>query len=54
MLQLISENGFFDENREWVQLEGMQLVVTADGGAGDGGRAVSERLSSIMRITYLS
>jgi hypothetical protein len=51
---MISQGGFFDDSSEWVELDGVQLVLTADNNSNGDGRSISERLTSIMQTTYLA
>ena len=48
--QLITYNGFYDNNNEWIGLQDIQLVGCMTGGSGLGRHPLSTRFSSIIRI----
>ena len=48
--QLITYNGFYDNNNEWIGLQDIQLVGSMTSGSGLGRHPLSTRLTSIIRI----
>jgi dynein heavy chain 2 len=50
---LITYNGYYDSNLDWVGLEGVLIVGSMAPGSALGRHPVSTRLTSIMRIAYL-
>ncbi|CAG0920502.1 unnamed protein product, partial [Notodromas monacha] len=51
--QLITYNGYYDTNLDWVGLDGVHIVGSMAPGSALGRHHVSTRLTSIMRIAYL-
>lgn len=49
-LQVITYNGFYDHNLEWVGLEGVQIVASMNAGTGLGRHKLTTRFTSIVRI----
>ena len=52
--QLITYRGFYEDNLEWVNLEGVQIVATMSAGNTLGRYELSPRLTSIMHVAYMS
>ncbi|GMH35100.1 hypothetical protein BSKO_02968 [Bryopsis sp. KO-2023] len=52
--QLITYNGFYDENLEFLRLQNIQIVATMTPASNLGRRPISTRLTSIMRIAYIT
>ena len=48
--QLITYNGFYDNNNEWIGLQDVQLVGSMTAGTGLGRHPLSTRFTSIIRI----
>ena len=48
--QALTYRGFYDNNLEWVGLEGVQIVASMNGGSTLGRHALSTRFTSIVRI----
>uniref|UniRef100_A0A3Q3KJ04 Cytoplasmic dynein 2 heavy chain 1 n=1 Tax=Monopterus albus TaxID=43700 RepID=A0A3Q3KJ04_MONAL len=48
--QVLTYNGFYDENLEWVSLENIQVVASMSTGGAVGSHSVTSRFSSIVRI----
>ena len=48
--QLITYNGFYDNNNEWIGLQDIQLVGSMTAGSGLGRHQLSTRFTSIIRI----
>ncbi|XP_022324921.2 cytoplasmic dynein 2 heavy chain 1-like isoform X2 [Crassostrea virginica] len=48
--QVITYNGFYDHNLEWVGLEGVQIVASMNAGTGLGRHKLTTRFTSIVRI----
>ena len=49
-LQLLTYNGFYDANLEWVGLEGVQIVASVNPGGSLGRHQLSTRFTSIVRL----
>ncbi|XP_076446844.1 LOW QUALITY PROTEIN: cytoplasmic dynein 2 heavy chain 1-like [Babylonia areolata] len=47
---MVLYNGFYDENMEWVGLEGVQLVASMNASSGLGRHKLTSRFTSIVRI----
>lgn len=47
--QVITYNGFYDTNLEWVGLEGVQIVASMNPGSTLGRHTLSTRFTSIIR-----
>jgi len=47
---VITYNGFYDKNLEWVGLERVQIVGSMTGGNAMGRHSLSPRFTSIVRI----
>ncbi|XP_068082912.1 cytoplasmic dynein 2 heavy chain 1 [Anabrus simplex] len=52
--QVITYNGFYDNNLEWVGLDGVQIVVSMVAGNAMGRHSLSTRFTSITRIYSVS
>lgn len=50
LLQVLTYNGFYDENLEWVSLENIQMVASMSTGGAVGSHSLTSRFSSIVRI----
>ncbi|KAF3692878.1 Cytoplasmic dynein 2 heavy chain 1 [Channa argus] len=48
--QVLTYNGFYDENLEWVSLENIQVVASMSTGGAVGSHSLTSRFSSIVRI----
>ncbi|XP_013392185.1 cytoplasmic dynein 2 heavy chain 1, partial [Lingula anatina] len=48
--QVLTYNGFYDSNLEWVGLEGVQIVASMNGGSTLGRHQLSTRFTSVVRI----
>uniref|UniRef100_A0A3Q1I1J7 Cytoplasmic dynein 2 heavy chain 1 n=1 Tax=Anabas testudineus TaxID=64144 RepID=A0A3Q1I1J7_ANATE len=48
--QVLTYNGFYDENLEWVSLENVQVVASMSTGGAVGSHSLNSRFSSIVRI----
>lgn len=48
--QIITYNGFFDKNNEWVGLEAIQIVGSMTAGTGLGRHPLTPRFTSIIRV----
>ncbi|XP_029026743.1 cytoplasmic dynein 2 heavy chain 1 isoform X2 [Betta splendens] len=48
--QVLTYNGFYDENLEWVSLENIQMVASMSTGGAVGSHSLTSRFSSIVRI----
>ncbi|KAL3878520.1 hypothetical protein ACJMK2_030860 [Sinanodonta woodiana] len=48
--QVVTYNGFYDSNLEWVGLEGVQIVASMTGGASLGRHKLTPRFTSVVRI----
>ena len=48
--QLLTYNGFYDGNLEWVGLEGVQIVASVNPGGSLGRHQLSTRFTSIVRL----
>ncbi|CAM1329611.1 Uncharacterised protein at_DN1743, partial [Pycnogonum litorale] len=51
--QLVTYNGFYDANLEWVGLEGIQLVGSMNGSQTLGKHELSKRFTSVVRICVI-
>ncbi|XP_068211563.1 cytoplasmic dynein 2 heavy chain 1 [Palaemon carinicauda] len=51
--QVVTYNGFYDQNLEWVGLEGVQIVASMTGGSALGRHKLSTRFTSIVRIASI-
>ena len=52
--QLITYKGFYEDNLEWVNLEGVHIVASMSAGNTLGRYELSSRLTSIMNVAYMS
>ena len=50
LLQVLTYNGFYDANLEWVGLEGVQIVASMNPGSMLGRHSLSTRFTSVVRI----
>ncbi|KAK3100036.1 hypothetical protein FSP39_013759 [Pinctada imbricata] len=48
--QVVTYNGFYDSNLEWVGLEGVQIVASMNAGTGLGRHKLTTRFTSVVRI----
>ncbi|XP_071126281.1 cytoplasmic dynein 2 heavy chain 1-like isoform X2 [Mytilus edulis] len=48
--QVVTYNGFYDSNLEWVGLEGVQIVASMNAGTGLGRHKLTSRFTSVVRI----
>ncbi|CAH1776602.1 unnamed protein product [Owenia fusiformis] len=48
--QVLTYNGFYDNNLEWVGLEGVQIVASMNGGSTLGRHKLTTRFTSVVRI----
>lgn len=48
--QVLTYNGFYDLNNEWVGLEGVQIVASMNAGGSLGKHELTSRFTSIVRI----
>ena len=51
--QLLTYKGFYDENLEWVGLEGVQVVASMNPSSTMGRSELSSRFSSLVHILYI-
>ncbi|ROT63098.1 hypothetical protein C7M84_019029 [Penaeus vannamei] len=51
--QVVTYNGFYDQNLEWVGLEGVQIVASMTSGSALGRHKLSTRFTSIVRIASI-
>ena len=51
--QILTYNGFYDDQLEWVGLEGIQLVASMNPGSTLGRHQLSTRFTSTVRIAYI-
>ncbi len=49
-LQLLTYNGFYDSNLEFVGLDGVQIVASMNAGHSIGRHKLTTRFSSVVRI----
>lgn len=47
---MLTYHGFYDDNLEWVGLEGVQIIASMNSGSTLGRHALSTRFTSIVRI----
>ncbi len=52
--QLITYNGFYDDNLEWIGLERIQIVCSMNPSSTVGRHQLTTRFTSLMRIIYLA
>ena len=52
--QLITYNGFYDNNNEWIGLQDIQIVGSMTAGSGLGRHQLSTRFTSIIRVFSLT
>ena len=50
VFQVLTYNGFYDSNLEWVGLEGVQIVASMNAGNTLGRHQLSSRFTSVVRI----
>ena len=50
IIQVLTYNGFYDANQEWVGLEGVQIVASMNPGSILGRHSLSTRFTSVVRI----
>ena len=50
MSQVVTYNGFYDNNLEWVGLEGVQIVASMNAGTSLGRHKLTPRFTSVVRI----
>ena len=50
LFQLLTYDGFYDSNLEWVGLEGVQIVASVNPGGSLGRHQLSTRFTSIVRL----
>ncbi|EDO38992.1 predicted protein [Nematostella vectensis] len=48
--QVLTYKGFYDDNLEWVGLEGVQVVASMSAGTGMGRHSITTRFTSIVRV----
>lgn len=48
--QVVTYNGFYDSNLEWVGLEGVQIVASMNAGTSLGRHKLTPRFTSVVRI----
>ncbi len=48
--QVLTYRGFYDNNLEWVGLEGVQIVASMNAGSTLGRHQLSTRFTSVVRI----
>ena len=48
--QVLTYHGFYDDNLEFVGLEGVQIVASMNGGSAMGRHLLTTRFTSIVRI----
>jgi dynein heavy chain 2 len=51
--QLITYEGFYDDNLDWVGIEKIQLVMMAGTGGGAGRHALSTRFTATVHVAYM-
>ena len=51
--QIVTYSGFYDDNLEWVGLEGVQLVGSMNPGSSMGRHLLTTRFTSIVRIACI-
>ncbi|XP_063840903.1 LOW QUALITY PROTEIN: cytoplasmic dynein 2 heavy chain 1-like [Scylla paramamosain] len=51
--QVVTYRGFYDNNLEWVGLEGVQVVASMTGGSALGRHKLSTRFTSVVRIASI-
>ena len=49
-IQVVTYNGFYDSNLEWVGLEGVQIVASMNAGSPLGRHKLTTRFTSVVRI----
>lgn len=52
-VQVVTYRGFYDNNLEWVGLEGVQVVASMTGGSALGRHKLSTRFTSVVRIASI-
>ena len=52
-VQVITYNGFYDFNLEWVGLDGVQIVASMNSTSSVGRHQLSSRFTSIVRIVSI-
>ena len=52
--QILTYNGFFDKNNEWIGLEAVQIVGSMTAGTGLGRHALTTRFTSIIRTLSIT
>lgn len=50
VLKVVTYNGFYDNNLEWVGLEGVQIVASMNAGTSLGRHKLTPRFTSVVRI----
>jgi dynein heavy chain 2 len=50
LVQVLTYQGFYDDNLEWVGLENIQIVASMSTGGAVGRHTLTPRFSSIVRI----
>ena len=50
LFQVLTYNGFYDPNNEWVGLEGVQIVASMNAGGSVGKHELTSRFTSIVRV----
>ncbi|OWF37256.1 Cytoplasmic dynein 2 heavy chain 1 [Mizuhopecten yessoensis] len=51
--QVVTYNGFYDSNLEWVGLEGVQIVASMNAGTGLGRHKLTTRFTSVLYVMYM-
>ena len=53
LVQVVTYEGFYDDQLEWVGLEGVQLVASMNPGSSMGRHLLTTRFTSIVRIACI-